>query len=73
MMQASTGQPEVDTLRIAYEDFLKLVPPLCPTLIFKVCAIVMNIVVNLSSLRTSMKRCPAAVSRLPPLGACFCF
>ncbi|CAN0417359.1 unnamed protein product [Pylaiella littoralis] len=35
MMQASTGQPEVDTLRIAYEDFLKLVPPLCPTLIFK--------------------------------------
>lgn len=37
MMQASTGHPEVEHApRIVYEDFMKLVPPLCPSQVFKV-------------------------------------
>lgn len=37
MMQASTGHPEVQHApRVLYEDFMKLVPPLCPSQVFKV-------------------------------------
>ncbi|CAN0280172.1 unnamed protein product, partial [Hapterophycus canaliculatus] len=36
MMQASTGHPEVEHApRIVFEDFMKLVPPLCPSQVFK--------------------------------------
>lgn len=38
MIHASTGHPSIEQdSGIVYEDFLKLVPPLCPTQIFKVC------------------------------------
>ena len=36
MVQASTGHPgENDAPRISYEDFMKLVPPLCPSHLFE--------------------------------------
>lgn len=37
MMQASTGHPGTEHApRVMYEDFMKLVPPLCPSQVFKV-------------------------------------
>ncbi|CBN80221.1 calcium/calmodulin-dependent protein kinase IV [Ectocarpus siliculosus] len=36
MMQASTGHPGTEHApRVMYEDFMKLVPPLCPSQVFK--------------------------------------